>query len=151
MARFYTDEDFPVSVTAGLRAVGHDILTTQQMQRFGAWDADQLRFAIGERRILLTCNRKDFRTLHEAWLTWSRFWQEPRPHAGIFIFDQLWGQAGAAVYVAAINDFLSGRSGPLDNMAYDWFWRHGNSAWEQWRPEGVKNDSDDKNTDESSN
>src|SRR4051812_10884056 len=106
MAQFYADEDFPIGVSALLRAAGHDVLTTQQARRLRAWDADHLRFATDGGRTILTSNRKDFRTLHEAWLLWSRFWREPRSHAGILTFDQVGGQANPSVYVTAVSEIL---------------------------------------------
>lgn len=75
MARFYSNENFPLPTVESLRALGHDVLTIQE-----AGKADQalpddkvLKFATAENRILLTLNRRHFIRLH----------RESTQHAGI--------------------------------------------------------------------
>ena len=66
MAQLYADEDFPLPVVERLRQLGHDVLTTvdegRANQRIA--DADQLVYATGLGRAILTRNRKDFIRLH---------------------------------------------------------------------------------------
>jgi hypothetical protein len=66
MARLYADEDFPFPVVERLRQLGHDIVTTLQAgqanQRIE--DAEQLAFATGLGRAMLTRNRRHFIRLH---------------------------------------------------------------------------------------
>jgi hypothetical protein len=66
MARLYADEDFPFPVVKRLRQLGHEVLTAfeagQANQAIA--DADQLVFATGLGRAILTRNRKDFIALH---------------------------------------------------------------------------------------
>jgi hypothetical protein len=68
MARLYADEDFPFPVVERLRQLGHDIITTleagQANQRIG--DAEQLAFAAGLGRAILTRNRRHFIRLHAS-------------------------------------------------------------------------------------
>ena len=52
--RFYADQHYPAPVTAGLRRRGIDVLTAQDAGQCGAIDADQLAFATGLGRTLLT-------------------------------------------------------------------------------------------------
>ena len=75
MARFYSNENFPLPVVEKLRASGHDVLTIQE-----AGKADQalpddavLKFATSENRAVLTMNRRHFIRLH----------REQPQHAGI--------------------------------------------------------------------
>lgn len=58
-----------------LRRLGHDVLTTEDAGKAGRAIADEevLRFALLERRILLTLNRKHFIRMHTAGL----------PHSGL--------------------------------------------------------------------
>lgn len=67
MARFYSNENFPMPVVQELRRNGHDVLTS-----FEAGNANQrvpdeevLSFATKENRALLTLNRKHFIRLHK--------------------------------------------------------------------------------------
>lgn len=66
MLRIYSNENFPIEVVNGLRALGYDILTTQDAGRSGQRipDEEVLAFAIAEKRAILTINRKDFKRLH---------------------------------------------------------------------------------------
>lgn len=66
--RFYADQHYPAPVTAGLRRRGIDISTAQEAGLCGASDADQLAFASGQGRVLLTFD-SDFLALHQAGVT----------------------------------------------------------------------------------
>lgn len=67
MARMYTNENFPLPVVGYLRGFGHDVLTSRDAGRanLAIPDEEVLAFAIAERRILLTMNRKHFVRLHQ--------------------------------------------------------------------------------------
>lgn len=75
MARFYSNENFPLPVVENLRALGHDVLTIQEMGKANQAieDDEILNFAYREGRILLTLNRRHFIRLHKRKV----------PHAGI--------------------------------------------------------------------
>jgi hypothetical protein len=66
MARFYSDEDFPLRAVLHLRGLGHDVLTVQEsgLANRGTPDSDVLAFAISQGRAVLTMNRKHFIRLH---------------------------------------------------------------------------------------
>lgn len=66
--QFYSNENFDLQVVVHLRELGHDVLTA-----FEAGNANQripddqvLFFALNEKRVLLTFNRKDFFKLHKS-------------------------------------------------------------------------------------
>lgn len=67
MARFYSNENFPLEVVRGLRGFGHDVCTSFEAGRANRRVPDEqvLEFAISEKRILLTLNRRDFLRLHQ--------------------------------------------------------------------------------------
>ncbi len=67
MVRLYSNENFPFPVVEFLRRLGHDVLTTLDADRAGQAfpDIDVLRFAILERRAVITLNRRDFVALHK--------------------------------------------------------------------------------------
>ncbi|MEK7442132.1 MAG: DUF5615 family PIN-like protein [Chloroflexota bacterium] len=66
MARLYSNENFPLPAVEELRRLGHDVLTIQETGKAGQAtpDEDVLAFAISEKRVLLTINRKHFIRLH---------------------------------------------------------------------------------------
>jgi hypothetical protein len=77
MARLYANENFPLPVVEELRRLNHDVLTTYESGRGGQAvpDEEVLAFAIEEKRILVTLNRKYFVRLHQI---------KPE-HAGIIV------------------------------------------------------------------
>ena len=77
MARFYSNENFPLPVVERLRTLGHDVLTIQETGRADQAlpDKDVLEFATKENRAVLTLNRLHFIRLHRA---------HPK-HAGIVV------------------------------------------------------------------
>lgn len=77
MARFYSNENFPLPVVLELRRLGHDVLTTAESGHAGQrmTDPEVLAFAISTARAVLTYNRRHFIALHQQ-----------RPvHAGIVV------------------------------------------------------------------
>jgi hypothetical protein len=78
--RFYSNENFPLQTVLELRALGHDVLTTFEAGNAGQRipDDEVLRFAAGDRRAILTINRRDFIRLDRGGL----------PHAGIVACTQ---------------------------------------------------------------
>lgn len=66
MASLYANENFPAAVVEGLRALGHDVLTTHEVGKSNQRIEDDavLRFAIEMNRCIITINRKDFIKLH---------------------------------------------------------------------------------------
>ncbi len=66
MARFYSNENFPLPVVEILRELGHDVVTIQERARSNeaVTDPEVLKLAINEARAILTLNRKDFIRLH---------------------------------------------------------------------------------------
>jgi hypothetical protein len=73
--RFYANENFPRPAVAALRAFGHDVLTTAEASQAGLSDPDVVAFATGDRRAIVTLNRKDFIKLHN----------QSNNHAGIIV------------------------------------------------------------------
>lgn len=133
MARFYLDEDIPVTLSAILTANGHPTLTTVQAGNLHTWDAAQLLFATDGGRTLVTHNRGDYRALHEGWLHWSPRWREQQPHAGILILGQGNQRLSAEDYANAILTFLLTAPESLANMTFDWY-APPRGTWVQWRP-----------------
>ncbi len=66
MALIYANENFPLPVVEALRHLGHDVLTTYEAGNAGRAipDEEVLAFAVAQRRILVTINRKHFIRLH---------------------------------------------------------------------------------------
>lgn len=66
MARIYANENFFRPTIHKLRELGHDVLTSLEAGNANQKipDEEVLRFAIAEKRIMLTLNRKHFIRLH---------------------------------------------------------------------------------------
>ena len=77
MASFYANENFPRRAVEALRALGHDVLTTQEAGNAGQAipDHEVLDFAMRAGRAVLTLNRRDFIRLHKRGIS----------HAGIVV------------------------------------------------------------------
>jgi predicted nuclease of predicted toxin-antitoxin system len=77
MARFYSNENFPLPVVEQLRTLGHDVLTIQETGKADQSLSDDkvLEFATSENRVVLTLNRRHFIRLH----------QNSQAHAGIIV------------------------------------------------------------------
>ena len=78
MARFYSNENFPVQTVRKLRELGHDVVTSLEAGNANRSvpDEEVLAFAASERRVLLTQNRLHFLRLHRAGVV---------AHAGIVV------------------------------------------------------------------
>lgn len=81
--RPYFDRHIMTRLAVDLRGRGYDVLTTQEAGKDTASDEEQLVFATGEKRTIVTFNIRDFAPLHEAWQAAGR------PHAGIIVSQQL--------------------------------------------------------------
>lgn len=68
MARFYTNENFRLSIVLELRKLGNDVLTSLEAGNANQSIPDEkvLEFSISENRILITFNRRDFIQLHNS-------------------------------------------------------------------------------------
>jgi hypothetical protein len=67
MIRLYTNENFPIPVVEELRKLGYDVLTIQEsgLAQQALSDEQVLKFAIVNKRAVLTFNRKHFIALHQ--------------------------------------------------------------------------------------
>jgi predicted nuclease of predicted toxin-antitoxin system len=68
MARLLADENFPRPVVEALRALGHDVVTVQEMGLgdSSVTDGAILERASAEQRALVTLDRRDFIALHHV-------------------------------------------------------------------------------------
>src|SRR5947208_2312914 len=81
--RLYFDRHIMARLADDLRTSGYDVLTTEEAGLDTATDEEQLAFATGEGRAILTFNIRDFAPLHRQWLAAGR------SHAGIIVSRQL--------------------------------------------------------------
>ncbi|MBT9316797.1 DUF5615 family PIN-like protein [Leptothoe spongobia] len=63
----YLDEDVNVLVADLLRAKGFDAITARDARQLHATDAEQLVYAVGQCRTLVTHNRTDFEELVQSY------------------------------------------------------------------------------------
>ncbi|MGI8827950.1 MAG: DUF5615 family PIN-like protein [Chloroflexota bacterium] len=69
MAELYLDNDVSLRLAPLLRAAGHRVITTRELELADATDDAQLLTAAQQHWILITSNRGDFRLFHDAWRT----------------------------------------------------------------------------------
>lgn len=88
-----------------------------------------------EGRIFLTHNRKDFKLLHDAWLTWpSAFGVTFPPHPGILLLDASLPETLSRVVAAFLRETAP------EEVANAIFWWHRHDGWRQpasgttWEP-----------------
>ena len=81
--RLFLDEDVHLALASALRKRGYDARHTGEEGRLGRPDKDQIEFAAGEGRCLVTFNVGDFVQLHNGCV------QSGREHAGIIVSKQL--------------------------------------------------------------
>ena len=82
-ARFYFDEDSAdKALVEALRARGVDVCVPAEVGLLEANDLDQLRWCVGNRRVLITSNIDDFYGLH------SQLLRQNRSHFGIVAIQQ---------------------------------------------------------------
>jgi hypothetical protein len=77
--RYLIDEDLPPTKAEVLRAHGIDAISTHEIGRNGLSDPEQLRFAAGQGRCLVTGNRNDFFELT------LDFFDRDEPHTGVVV------------------------------------------------------------------
>lgn len=78
----YLDEDVHLGLGLALRKRGFDVLHAQELDRKGLSDAEQLAYAVEQRRCLLSFNTKDFVLLHNEYV------EHNQEHWGIIVSRQ---------------------------------------------------------------
>lgn len=79
--KLYLDEDVDISLAHALKQKGIDVLTTQESGNKRLSDSEQLEFAVNNKRVMFTHNKRDFLLLHKSYLL------EGRSHYGIILSD----------------------------------------------------------------
>ena len=94
--RYALDEDVAHDLAGALRSEGFDADSAKERDRLGLSDVQAFLRATEVGRIIVTANSKDFRALHEAWVTWRRRWEQEvertvgvsvplSPHSGVLV------------------------------------------------------------------
>jgi predicted nuclease of predicted toxin-antitoxin system len=130
VAAFYLDHNFPLQVALTLRGLGHEASTAQEHGLAKASDGKQLLFAAQHQWILVTHNRKDFRSLHDAWLVWREAWGLSDPHFGILNCDP----ASIPDLANALDAFTQSDKEPHGRM-YEWTKAAG---WREYKPRDAR-------------
>lgn len=69
------DEGVPHLLAGLLRSEGYNADSAKELGRLGLTDPQDLLRAAENGQTLATYDSKDFRALHEAWVTWRRRWE----------------------------------------------------------------------------
>lgn len=81
--KLFLDEDIHFPLALALRKRGYDVVHVQEMERKGESDAEQLKYAVENKRCLISFNVKDFVLLH------SEYIMKKKTHFGILVSKQL--------------------------------------------------------------
>lgn len=97
----YLDEDVNVLVAELLRARGFDAITARDAGQLHATDAEQLSYAVGQARTLVTHNRTDFEELVQ------RYFNSGQMHYGVIFAVRRSPQAIGKRLLAILNQVTS--------------------------------------------
>lgn len=78
---FYLDENVDILVAKILRARGVSVLTTDEAERKGQSDSEQLKFAVEGRLAIVSMDRVDFENLAKE------YYYSGQMHYGIFLIN----------------------------------------------------------------
>jgi hypothetical protein len=120
VADFNLDHDVARDNAFLLRRGGNSAVTARQLGRERGRDHEHLAFAAQRGLILVTCNARDYRLLHDAWLNWPEVWQmTSRPqHAGILIVPHR-APSGVTPAIGGLIRSVGDPSG-LANQLFEW-------------------------------
>lgn len=145
MARLYLDHNVTRHVEPHLRSAGHDFIHSREVGSSAHPDDALLLSSVQLDRIFVTHNRKDFRMLHDAWVTWPAAFGVAFPeHPGILTLDQ----APVEVLAHVLTDFLDVMSS--EQLVNTIFWWHRHDGWRQpiagakWAPHQPPRDPDEE-------
>lgn len=117
MARFYLDECVPLPLVQLLTQHGHDVAAAMPLGLRGRNDPFHFKYAVEQRRILITTNQSDFRLLHRFWITLQSWGVLPSPHHGIL--STAIRYLDEHTFAQAITDHLAQRE-TLSNVFWMW-------------------------------
>jgi hypothetical protein len=104
--RYLLDEDVNPAASGAARALDLDVVSVHEIERTGVAfpDGVQLRFAAGERRIMVTRNRDDFIRLTRD------FFQAGEPHFGVLVIPHTLPNKDPGRIARALKRWHHGRS-----------------------------------------
>ena len=79
----YLDEDVTVLLAKVLRERGYDVYHVNEVERIRMSDLEQLDYAVGQKRAILTHNIRDYIKLSKTYQA------QGKNHCGIIVSDQL--------------------------------------------------------------
>ena len=143
MTRLQLDHNVSLKLPPLLEAAGHDVIAVRDVGLARATDDALLLSSVRTDRIFLTHNRRDFRLLHDAWITWPAAFGLTLPaHPGILILDA----SPSGILVGAVSSFLA--SIPPARLANAIFWWHRRDGWrkaavdDRWEPHQLSREEE---------
>jgi predicted nuclease of predicted toxin-antitoxin system len=100
--KFYLDEDLAAAIAVGLRKRGVDAISAHEVGNIGLGDLEQLAFAAGQQRCLVSKNARDFGRLGHAAV------DQGHPHGGIILCPPGMGGGNIGAIVSALIE-IAGR------------------------------------------
>ena len=126
MARLFVDHNFSYRVASSSALARHDVLTARAADCEDQPDDAVLLWSVQTSRLLVTHNRKDFKLLHDAWLSWpAAFGIALPPHPGILVLDTSTPDVLARVLATFLDD------GAHERLPNRIVWWHRHDGWRQ--------------------
>ena len=107
--RIFLDQNLTLSIAVALRRSGHDALAAQEANLLGASDNTLLRIAVGQRRVFLTADYRDFVRLS---LEWN---EQGRDFPGIVLVTPTGARYMAGEIVARVEQHITADAARLQN------------------------------------
>jgi hypothetical protein len=126
LARLCLDHNVSHDVRAPLNRDGHDVIAVRDVSGERLPDDALMLTTVRLNRIFVTHNRKDFKMLNDAWLTWPAAFGMVLPaHPGILALDTAPPQTLARV----LAEFLA--TTPPERLRNVILWWHRHDGWRQ--------------------
>jgi hypothetical protein len=135
LARLCLDHNVSHDLCPLLGRAGHDAITVRDISGERLHDDVLFLTTVRLNRVFITHNRKDFRLLHDAWVTWPvAFAMALPPHPGILVLDA----APHQILAGVIGSFLERT--PIERLVSTIFWWRRHGGWDRsidggpWEP-----------------
>ena len=112
--RYFLDEDLPQEIAVIARNLGIAVTSCHEIDRNGFTDEEQLQYAAGEGRAIVTINGAHFVALT------SRFYEEQRPRAGVLIVPKTVPKRSFAAVAHALAAHGRANPGGMQPYAIDY-------------------------------
>lgn len=132
MAPVYVDENLAGTFVSNLRSLGHDVADAGELGS-GKTDAWHFRAALGDRRTIVTLDKRDFSYFHRLWTSLYQLAIVQAVHPGILVAIQ-----GSSFtldsWVTTVHERLT-RGDDISGHMFRWHSERAEWLEDAWKPE----------------